>query len=107
MNSHDSQSSPHAPNVLVAPSVTELTAEQLQFQIAATVDFRTTEELSAGQEFVGQVNGLSVLQLGEHSFGQPSRVTGLKAFAAPAGSETEQRKPSDNDNHQPDRPGKD
>ena len=24
---------------------------------------------------VGQVNGLSVLQLGEHSFGQPSRVT--------------------------------
>lgn len=27
-----------------------------------------------GQQ-VGQVNGLSVLQLGEHSFGQPSRVT--------------------------------
>lgn len=29
---------------------------------------------------VGQVNGLSVLQLGEHSFGQPSRVTASVAM---------------------------
>ena len=41
MNSHDSQSSTHAQNVPVASPATQLTAEQLQFQIAATVDFRT------------------------------------------------------------------
>ena len=54
MNSHDSQSSPQALNVPVAHPATELTAEQLQFQITATVDFRTTEELSVSHEFAGQ-----------------------------------------------------
>ena len=43
---------------------------------------------------VGTVNGLVNKRLQD-------LATGLKAFAAPAGSETEQRKLSDNENHQP------
>jgi predicted ATP-dependent protease len=38
-------------------------------------DFETTLELDTLDQVVGQVDGLSVLQTGDFSFGQPSRIT--------------------------------
>jgi len=43
-----------APGLPELPAAAELTAEQLRFQVASTVNFRTTEELSVSHEFVGQ-----------------------------------------------------
>ena len=54
------------PKTAVAPAVpaTELTAEQLRFRVAATVDFRTTAELPTSHEFVGQKRARAALDLG-------------------------------------------
>jgi predicted ATP-dependent protease len=47
-----------------------LAAEQLREEILEGLLFIATED-----EVVGQVNGLSVLEIGEFSFGHPSRIT--------------------------------
>ncbi len=64
MNNNES----HAlmPKTAVAPAAPamELTAEQLRFRVVATVDFRTTEELSTSHEFVGQKRARAALDLG-------------------------------------------
>jgi|GEM_PF-5833658 len=64
MNNHELH--PLVPETASSPAVpaTELTAEQLRFRVAATVDFRTTEKLSTSHEFVGQKRARPALDLG-------------------------------------------
>src|SRR5262245_54770043 len=58
--------SQHPSNASLQPaaSPTELRAEDLRFQVSLSVDFRTTEELAPGQDFVGQERAQAALELG-------------------------------------------
>ena len=42
----------------------ELTAEQLRFHVTLPVQFRTTEELTPGHDFIGQERAHAALELG-------------------------------------------
>ncbi len=63
---NNDQSQTRVPKTVVTSAVpaTELTAAQLRFRVAATVDFRTTEELATSHEFVGQKRARAALNLG-------------------------------------------
>jgi lon-related putative ATP-dependent protease len=49
-------------------------SERLRQRVYESIE-RGTQLVSTGGEHVGQVNGLSVIDLGEFSFGQPVRIT--------------------------------
>jgi len=60
----------------VQPAIDEKThrLDKLRERLYAAIQ-RDTVMIDTQRKVVGQINGLSVLQLGEFSFGQPSRIT--------------------------------
>jgi lon-related putative ATP-dependent protease len=55
--------------------------DRIRSQLQESIQ-RKTIHISTGGEAVGQVNGLSVLQLGDFIFGQPSRITATARLGA-------------------------